>query len=625
MRHRRQDQHHAEAAEPSGRSRPARLALAAVMGLLLLSASALSALSWPSSAESAPPAAQEGAGPSAVAPQPLARPVGDVAAATDPTETLAEELAERLPPCPDGFVVDEVAGCLRAESDGLSEVALLDGSTATVVSPHAHDHDDDTDHENHGDHDHHGASGHPEVDGDLAAGSTSRSRLDTPRRAVTCAPDQTHRTVVLYAHRPGASRVGAHRAAIREVIERSNGLVAGAARASGGPAADLRLRCNGGGRIAVPAIETTGASFVELQDAARRAGFDSDREKYLIFADMASPRRGVAGMAQIHRDDRQSLQNRHNHGNAMYGVVWEGAFEGRTPLHELGHLMGAVQPSAPAADGDFHCEASLDVLCSPRSAQTCSTYTFDCDGDSYFSTAPRANGYLATHWNLGWEGNRFIDVAGRPTPNVPPEAAVAASCDRATCAFDARGSSDVDGFITRLEWDFGDGATATGWRPSHTYAEGGDHTVTLTVVDDRGATDTTTTQITVDHEPATARIDTACEGRDCTYDGAASSHADGEVVAWHWEVDGEVRTGPALTVAWPEDGTYTVRLTVRDDQGWSSRPATATVTVCGTTTLLGEAVCETGGLVDRATGTDAGTKTLEPLREPTPTSRLGLG
>jgi PKD repeat protein len=41
--------------------------------------------------------------------------------------------------------------------------------------------------------------------------------------------------------------------------------------------------------------------------------------------------------------------------------------------------------------------------------------------------------------------------------------------------------------IVSIEWDFGDGITASGTlTPTHSYAEAGDYTVTLTVTDSRG-------------------------------------------------------------------------------------------------------------------------------------------
>jgi PKD repeat protein len=64
-------------------------------------------------------------------------------------------------------------------------------------------------------------------------------------------------------------------------------------------------------------------------------------------------------------------------------------------------------------------------------------------------------------------------------------------------AFDGSASSDPDGSIASYAWDFGDGSTGSGVRPSHTYAAAGTYTARLTVTDNAGATGTTTRQVAV--------------------------------------------------------------------------------------------------------------------------------
>jgi hypothetical protein len=64
-------------------------------------------------------------------------------------------------------------------------------------------------------------------------------------------------------------------------------------------------------------------------------------------------------------------------------------------------------------------------------------------------------------------------------------------------AFDGSGSLDPDGTIISYIWDYGEGTTDSGVAPTHTYAAAGTYTVTLTVLDDDGLTDTATTTATI--------------------------------------------------------------------------------------------------------------------------------
>jgi uncharacterized protein YkwD len=56
--------------------------------------------------------------------------------------------------------------------------------------------------------------------------------------------------------------------------------------------------------------------------------------------------------------------------------------------------------------------------------------------------------------------------------------------------FDASGSVDPEGGLLSFDWNFGDGQTGSGKIVAHTYTEVGSYTVTLTVTDNRGASDT---------------------------------------------------------------------------------------------------------------------------------------
>jgi|GEM_PF-6389298 len=135
-------------------------------------------------------------------------------------------------------------------------------------------------------------------------------------------------------------------------------------------------------------------------------------------------------------------------------------------------------------------------------------------------------------------------------------------------------STDTDGTLVNWSWDFGDGDTSYQQNPTHQYADDDTYTVTLTVRDDGGATDSTTTDIIVTNVaptsdaggPYSAEIATPI-----TLDGTSSSDPDGTIVLYEWDLDFDGAyddaTGATTTKSWPSVGTYSIGLKVTDDDG----------------------------------------------------------
>ncbi|MFW6071679.1 MAG: PKD domain-containing protein [Candidatus Bipolaricaulota bacterium] len=98
-----------------------------------------------------------------------------------------------------------------------------------------------------------------------------------------------------------------------------------------------------------------------------------------------------------------------------------------------------------------------------------------------------------------------LEVTEAPEENEPPVAEISASPETGTAPltveFSADESSDPDGEIESYEWEFGDGSARRGREVTNEFKQGGDYTVTLTVIDDRDGSDTAETTISVD--PAT--------------------------------------------------------------------------------------------------------------------------
>ncbi|MFT4297059.1 MAG: PKD domain-containing protein [Micropruina sp.] len=161
------------------------------------------------------------------------------------------------------------------------------------------------------------------------------------------------------------------------------------------------------------------------------------------------------------------------------------------------------------------------------------------------------------------------NASGRTAPNRAPSAVFSYTKSFQTVNVDASGSSDPDGPLASYAWDFGDAATATGVTASHSYANGGSYTVTLTVTDAQGLTNTTTqTVVAAPNQAPTAAFGATVNLHDVAFDAAASSDPDGTLASYAWDFgDGSTGTGVTASHSYPAAGSYTVTLTVTDDQG----------------------------------------------------------
>jgi len=137
------------------------------------------------------------------------------------------------------------------------------------------------------------------------------------------------------------------------------------------------------------------------------------------------------------------------------------------------------------------------------------------------------------------------------------------------------------------DWD-GDGTydeTTEEAVATHIYEEAGTYTAALkiTAFEDISATDTLTVTVNDANEVPTASPGgpyTATAGEEITFDGSASSDSDGQIAQYIWDFgDGSTGSEVAPIHTYTEAGTYTVILTVKDDDEGLSTEVTTTATV----------------------------------------------
>jgi PKD repeat protein len=228
----------------------------------------------------------------------------------------------------------------------------------------------------------------------------------------------------------------------------------------------------------------------------------------------------------------------------LVAYVWQfgdgNRTEGRRVSHSY-HEEGTYQVSLTVTDGN---------LLTPLT----STQSFAVTAKNRINMAPQADA-----------GPDRAAIVGRPM------------------RFDGSGSADSDGNILFYTWQFADGGQSRDRVIDHTFWAPGDYRVSLTVEDNiGGANGTTTDEATIRVSPAptiapVAALATAFDGvayEPITFNAAEAADADGSIVRFDWDFgDGTSGTGRKIDHLYTKAGTYQGQLSLTDN----SRPAAVTV------------------------------------------------
>lgn len=164
-----------------------------------------------------------------------------------------------------------------------------------------------------------------------------------------------------------------------------------------------------------------------------------------------------------------------------------------------------------------------------------------------------------------------------PPPLIPPLACFSVSNDKPnvceTVTFNASCSCDPDGWIVDYTWNFGDGNTTTVNYPIivHHYDTFGNYTVTLTVTDNYGLTNSTFKKMCIRGHP---RADFTWSpispqvGEPVTFNASVSRPDGGTIISYQWDFGdaSPYNFGKFATHTYTTYGTYEVTLNVTDSE-----------------------------------------------------------
>ena len=130
-------------------------------------------------------------------------------------------------------------------------------------------------------------------------------------------------------------------------------------------------------------------------------------------------------------------------------------------------------------------------------------------------------------------------------------------------------TSNSTGQIQSYTWNFGDGQTGSGQNVSHTYAQPGTYTVTLTVQGAGGCSSDKTQQVTVNASPtADFTFTTVCKGNPTQFTSTSTVPQGQQIQTYSWNFgDGQTGSGQTVSHTYAEAGNYTVTHSVSTAHG----------------------------------------------------------
>lgn len=248
----------------------------------------------------------------------------------------------------------------------------------------------------------------------------------TVRTSGTCDGDGTtgYRVQVLYVRTVDmVSRYAEYLASFQTWALETDAVFSASAIETGGTRHVRYVHDAGCNPIVTEVVLPSGSlsDFMPMVSALSNVGYNRTDRKYMNFVEGNA----WCGISDWQSDDRADIALNMNNTGPHYTYIGNTCWSTTVAAHEIMHTLGAVQVSAPHSSQETHCWDMDDLMCRPTNGwpvqQICAWQGylhFDCNHDDYYSTAPLAGSYLATHWNAA--NSKFLIGAPQPLPTPTP-------------------------------------------------------------------------------------------------------------------------------------------------------------------------------------------------------------
>lgn len=322
-----------------------------------------------------------------------------------------------------------------------------------------------------------------------------------------------------------------------------------------------------------------------------------------------------------------------------------GSNDFRASYSNFGSCVDIFAPGSNITSAWYSSDAAINTIsgtsmATPHVAGVAALYleTHPTDAPAAVANALVAAARKGTVQDVQGSPNVFVAVSNAPVVNAPPVAKITSNCLLLVCTLNGTTSTDDIGVVS-YTWSM-PGAlltTAVGGTATATYLTPGTKTISLTVTDAGGLTNTTTSSVAVlspaNQAPVVAITaptsgSSVVQGTSVTFAGSGNDNEDGALsgasLVWTSNIGGQLGTGKTGSISSLAVGTHTITLTAKDSQGaTSSASVTLTVTAAnkppvaaiaspttGLSVVQGTAVTFAGSGTDPEDGALAGTSLL---------------
>ncbi len=185
--------------------------------------------------------------------------------------------------------------------------------------------------------------------------------------------------------------------------------------------------------------------------------------------------------------------------------------------------------------------------------------------DHYYDTGLVFNHQLRIVSDSGCQDTAFQQTTVLDGPQA--EMSFTNLCVNKSVSFQDQSTISCDS-ITRYDWSFGDGNTASTANPDHTYTQPGQYQVKLVITLGNGAQDSTQRSIDIHPKPVAAfQTQNICKGDTAAFS-SQSKISKGAITTYQWDFgDSSQGTGISPDHYYQQFGTYQPQLTVTSDSG----------------------------------------------------------